>query len=246
MERERRPDENATGSELFNTDDAVELYTERVTDATLFPQERKVVERYFTDTDGSVLDVGCGVGRVSALLHERGFDVTGIDVSEPLVEKARSLFPDIDFRVADVRNTTFDSETFDYIVFSFYGLDYVLPKDERITALREIHRLLKPAGIVVFSSHNSWHPLIPLSIPDLLRAIKDVWDLYLRGENRGRLLSRYKVESVPLGEVEIYLSNPIHQWLQLRRCEFTPINVVGQHDGFRRFFERHPHYVAKK
>lgn len=246
MERERRPDENATSSELFNTDDAVELYTERVTDATLFPQERKAVERYFTDTDGSVLDVGCGVGRVSSLLHERGFDVTGIDVSEPLVENARSLFPDIDFRVADIRNAPFESETFDYVVFSFYGLDYVLPEAERITALREIYRLLKPAGIVMFSSHNSWHPLVPLSVSDLLQAIKDVWVLYLRGKSRERLLSRYKIESVPLGEVEIYLSNPIHQWLQLRKCGFTPLDVVGQHDGLRRFFERHPHYVAKK
>lgn len=62
------------------------------------------------------------------LLHERGFDVIGIHISEPLVEKARSLFPGIDFRVEDIRDTSFDPAAFDYVIFSFFGLNYVLPK----------------------------------------------------------------------------------------------------------------------
>lgn len=128
MNRERTGSEEDKG--LFTTDDAVDLYTERIHNPKLFPEEQKVVERYFTDTGGSVLDVGCGVGRLSHLLHERGFDVTGIDVSRPLVEKAQLLFSEIDFQVEDIRNTSFDSETFDYVVFSFFGLDYILPKIE--------------------------------------------------------------------------------------------------------------------
>ena len=246
MNRERGTDGSTNSGGLFTTDDAVELYTERIRDPTLFPAEQKAVERYFTEPDASVLDIGCGVGRVSSLLHERGFDVTGIDVSEPLVEKARSLFPEIDFRVADVKDLSFDSATFDYVVFSFYGLDYVLPKANRVKALREMYRVLKPGGIVVFSSHNSWHLLVPLSVSDLRRVASDVVDLYLRKKNHRRHFSRYKIESVPLGEVEIYLSNPVHQWLQLRKCGFTLLDVVGRRDGLLRFFERDPHYAAKK
>lgn len=246
MRREASVDGGADSGGLFATDDAVDLYAERVRDPELFPQERTAVERYFTDDGASVLDIGCGAGRVSHLLHERGFDVTGVDVSEPLVAEARSRFPGIEFRVEDVRDASFASNSFEYAVFSFYGLDYVLPESERVRALREIRRVLKPSGVVVFSSHNSWHPLVPLSARDLRRAANDVIDLYLREENRGRLLSRYKVESVPLGDVEIYLSNPVHQWLQLRKCGFTPLDVVGRRDGLGRFFERDPHYVAKK
>lgn len=246
MNRSRNIDGSANGDGLFTTEDAVELYTERIEDPELFPQERKAVERYFTDTNASVLDVGCGVGRVSHLLHERGFNVTGIDVSEQLVENGQSLFPEIDFCISDIRDTPFDSEMFDYVVFSFYGLDYILPKAERIKALREIQRILKPAGIVVFSSHNSWHPLLPLSIRDLCSATMDVVDLYFRKKNHDRIFSRYKIENVPLGQVEIYLSNPIHQFLQLRKCGLTPIDIVGERDGVLRFFERAPHYIAKK
>lgn len=246
MEHEPHADGSAESGGLFTTEDAVELYTERIEDPRLFPQEKKVVERYFADTDASVLDVGCGTGRLSHVLHERGFDVTGIDVSEPLVEKAQSLFPEIDFRVADVRDTAFDSASFDYVVFSFYGLDYILPKAGRVKALGEMYRVLKPAGIVMLSTHNSWHPLVPLSASDLRRAAGDLTDLYLREKNRERLFSRYKFESVPLGEVEIYLSNPIHHWLQFRKCGFTLLDIVGKRDGVRRLFERNLHYVAKK
>jgi len=231
---------------LFTNDDAIELYRKRISDPELFPQEQKAIERYFTDTNTSVLDIGCGVGRVSYLLHERGFDVTGIDISEPLVEEARSLFPEIDFHIVDIRDTNFNSEAFDYATFSWFGLDYVLPKAKRIEVLREIQRVLKPSGILIFSSHNSWHPLLPFSVNNLRRAVADVVDLYFQEKNRSRIFSRYKIESVPLGEVEIYLSNPVHQWLQLRKCGFTPIDVVGERDGILRFFERDPHYVAKK
>lgn len=241
-----RTDRRMNGKHLFLTEAAVELYSERMEDPRLFPQEEKAVDQYFTDFRGSVLDVGCGVGRVSALLNERGFDVTGIDVSEPLVEKARSLFPELEFRVGDIRNTDFRSQSFDYIVFSFFGLDYILPKIERIAALREMYRLLKPAGILLFSTHNSWHPFVPLSLRDLGLGLKDIFDLYVREKNHGHYISRYKIERVTLGDVEIYLSNPIHQWIQLRKCGFTPIDVIGKNEGISRFFERHTHYVAKK
>ncbi len=246
MSDSKRFDGSLDDDGLFSTAEAVDLYTERIEDASLFPQERKAVERYFTDPDGSVLDVGCGVGRVASQLHERSFDVTGIDLSEPLVETAQELFPEIDFRTADIRATEFDSQSFDYIVFSFFGLDYLLPKASRVEALREMHRLLKPSGILVFSTHNSLHPLVPLSLRNFGLGLKDVVDLYLKKKNRGRLFSRYKIESVTLGDVEMYLSNPIHQNRQLRRCGFTPLDVIGETDGLARYFERDPHFVAKK
>lgn len=231
---------------LFATEDAVDLYTERIQDATLFPQEQKAVDRYFTEPNAAVLDVGCGVGRVASLLEDRGFEVTGIDVSEPLVERARSLFPQTEFRVEDVRDTSFDSRSFEYVVFSYYGLDYLLPKAERIKALQEIRRVLKPAGVLVFSTHNSWRPIIPHSLSELSRAARDVLDLYRRSNDHDRIYSRQKTDHVPLGEIEIYVSDPIHQWLQLRHCGFTPLDVVGKRDNALRFLERQPHYVAKK
>lgn len=243
--RDRDAGAHAGDSRFFARDEAVDLYLDRIEDPELFPAEETAVERYFTEEGASVLDVGCGVGRVASLLDDRGFDVTGIDASEPFVEEARSLFPTIDFHAGDVRDTPFEADAFDYAVFSFFGLDYVLPRSERERALREVRRVLKPGGRFVFSTHNSWHPLVPTSARNVLSCARDVVDLYLRPKNHDRLLSRYKVERVPLGDVEIYLSNPAHQFQQLRACGFTPLDVVGESDGPLRFFERQPHFVAE-
>lgn len=243
---ENAPDDAERSDRFFETEDAIELYLERIDDPEFSPEEEKAIDRYFTDIDAAVLDIGCGVGRVSSLLHERGYDVTGVDVSKPFVEHARSLFPEIEFCKMDITNVSFRSKTFDYAIFSWFGLDYILPKSERVEALREIHRILKPSGIVVFSTHNSWHPLVPRSPRDLLSCVYDVFDLYIRKKNHGRLFSRYKIERVPLGDVGVYLSNPVHQWLQFRKCGLTLLDVVGREDGFLRFFEREACFVAKK
>lgn len=232
--------------ELFTTPEAVNLYTRRLQNSSLFPGEKKAIDRYFIDTDATVLDVGCGTGRVSSILHERGFDVVGIDISEPLVRTARSIHSEIEFLVEDIRDTSFDTATFEYVIFSYFGIDYQISEAARREALREIRRLLKPSGVLVYSTHNSWHPLLPLSLRDLAMAAKDVVNLYLRGKNRRRIGSRYKFERVTLGELEIYLANPVHHWIQLRKCGFTPLDVIGKRDDRLRFFERQPHFVAKK
>jgi SAM-dependent methyltransferase len=94
----------------------------------------------------------------------------GIDYSEAMVGACRKKFPNLDFMIADACDlSAFEDSSFDAIVFSFNGLDCVVPDEKRLRCLRECWRVLRPAGLLVFSSHN------PLSI--LVRAD---WD-------RGRL-----------------------------------------------------------
>lgn len=228
--------------EIYTSEEAIELYSDRAKEMELFPQERKAVDRYFRQSNASVLDVGCGAGRVAHLLDQRGFDVTGIDISEPLIEDAKKQFPDVDFRVADISDSELPTQAFDYIIFSYFGLDYVLPKERRLRALRELYRVLKPGGILVFSSHNSWNHIGSTVRGDWAH----VKDLYLARRNWRRLFSRTKIERIDEGDIEIYVSNPIHQWLQLGTCGFTLLDVIGQREGFTRFFARQPYYVAKK
>lgn len=233
--------DDATGVELFDAEEAVGRYADQVGSHGLFPAERKAIDRYFADEGGRVLDVGCGVGRVADGLSGMGYDVTGIDTSERMVERARSLFPDLEFRVADAADTGLPAESFDYAVFSYFGLDYIHPERRRLAALRELHRVLAPGGVLVFSSHNTWYAL-----PAALLARDYLRDLYLRPANRSRLFSRRKLQSVPLGELEVYLTNPIHQRRQLRATGFDPLAVLGKRAGPLRYFEVQPHYVARK
>lgn len=61
--------------------------------------EADFVERF---SPSSVLDAGCGTGRVAIELTGRGYDVVGIDRDASMIATARELAPHIDFRIEDV------------------------------------------------------------------------------------------------------------------------------------------------
>lgn len=226
--------------ETFSSTESVDLYNERATDG-LFPQERKAVERHFTEPGASVLDLGCGTGRATQPLSARGFDVTGVDLSKPMVDEARSIYPRLDFTVGDATDLHFRDGVFDHVLFTYYGLDYIHPEPERIRAMQEIHRVLKPGGTFVFSSHNWWN--VPLSV---LYRRWGALELLLGRENVLDPRARYSTVAVIPGETTVYLSSPIRQGRQLEACGFELIDIVGKRDTALRYLEVAPHYVARK
>lgn len=104
--------------------------------------------------DKDVLDIGCGGGRTTFFLHQRAATYLGVDYSEAMVEACRMRYPKTNFLCCDVRAmNALKSGSFDFVLFSFNGIDYISHND-RINSLREISRVLKPGGIFVFSTHN--------------------------------------------------------------------------------------------
>jgi ubiquinone/menaquinone biosynthesis C-methylase UbiE len=90
----------------------------------------------------SVLDDGCGEGRLARMLAARGHEVTGVDGSPTLVRHAREADPSGTYDVADVRSLPFDDASFDCVV-SFMVLQDV---DDHTTAIREAARVLRRGG----------------------------------------------------------------------------------------------------
>jgi SAM-dependent methyltransferase len=107
---------------------------------------------------GNVLDMGIGGGRTTGYLVKRCHKYTGIDYSQRFVEFVKKKYPDQDLRIADARDLSqFEDNSFDFVNFSFNGIDYVdLAGRQKI--LSEIHRVLKPGGLFFFSTHNQLHP----------------------------------------------------------------------------------------
>jgi ubiquinone/menaquinone biosynthesis C-methylase UbiE len=104
-----------------------------------------------------VLDIGCGSGRTTAILKNLSSDYIGLDYSLEMVESCRKRFESVRFIHGDVRNMNeFKDEEFDYVMFSFNGLDSINHED-RLKGLREIRTVLKQDGLFVFSSHNRNH-----------------------------------------------------------------------------------------
>lgn len=135
----------------FESQDRVDAY-----DALegLTPAEAALVQRW-VPRSSRILDLGVGTGRTYSDLAGRAADYVGVDYSEAMVEAARRRFPGGRFEVGDAADLSrFDDRSFDVVVFSYNGLDYVHPFERRQRALAEIHRVLSPGGVLVMSTHN--------------------------------------------------------------------------------------------
>jgi SAM-dependent methyltransferase len=74
----------------------------------------------------TVLDAGCGTGRVAIELHRRGLDVVGVDISPEMLATARRAAPALDWHVADL--ATLDlGRSFDAVVLAGNVVHFVAP-----------------------------------------------------------------------------------------------------------------------
>ena len=91
-----------------------------------------------------VLDVGSGTGHLTARIANVGASVVGIDSSPEMIERAQAIYPEIDFRCADIRSFV-TSQPFD-AVFSNATLHWV--GEPKLTSFR-IREALSPGGRLV-------------------------------------------------------------------------------------------------
>lgn len=119
----------------------------------LLPEEEYLFPKYYKTGD-SVLDLACGLGRTTLLLHEMGLGVRGVDSSDVFVEVAKRRLPYLNLRVGSYDHIEEADSSFCHVLVSYNGIDHAYPVSQRVTALHECARVLKPGGTFIFSSHN--------------------------------------------------------------------------------------------
>ncbi|MFK4997805.1 class I SAM-dependent methyltransferase [Bacillus sp. N9] len=101
----------------------------------------------YIPTGSKIADIGCGDGYGSKLLHDRGYDVVGIDLSEEMIRIAkRQQKEHLTFQTADVQSIPYDDGTFDGVM-SINCLEWT---KSPLEALNEIHRIIKVGGFACF------------------------------------------------------------------------------------------------
>jgi ubiquinone/menaquinone biosynthesis C-methylase UbiE len=120
----------------------------------LTPCERSLFDLWIKP-GSSVLDLGVGGGRTTPHLSRLASRYVGVDYASEMIGMCRKKYPDLEFIEAEASNlSALESSSFDAIVIAFNGLDYVIPAENRALCCRECYRLLKPEGVLIFSSHN--------------------------------------------------------------------------------------------
>ncbi len=131
-----------------SADAYVELVGTEISAATEAPLDHAVLTT-FVDlvADGTsvrVADVGCGPGRVAALLAGLGLDVVGLDVSLGMLAAARAAHPDIEFEEGRLDHLPIDKGSLAGVV-CWYSIIYT-PPDRLGDAFAELERVLRPGG----------------------------------------------------------------------------------------------------
>lgn len=115
------------------------------------------------DKGCKILDVGCGTGRHAVELARRGYSVTGADLSENMLDKARKKAAEagvkIDFIKADARNLPFQDE-FDLVIMICEGAFPLMESDQmNFQILESAARSLNVKGKLIFTTLNGLYPL---------------------------------------------------------------------------------------
>jgi SAM-dependent methyltransferase len=109
---------------------------------------RVVLEAVCPERSGrSLLDFGCGVGRLAPLMRDLGFDYLGVDLSPVAIDQARTAHPSAAFEVADI--VSFRTERrFDVIVV-WSVLLHLVRDDDWTAALHNLANALADQGRIV-------------------------------------------------------------------------------------------------
>ena len=142
----------------FESESAVTEYSNAASNLGLWRSEEKIFTRVF-ESGASLLELGCGAGRIAFGLHELGYkNFLATDYSKAMIKEARRLAKlleySVPFRVADATDLEFEDNVFDGAIFGFNGLMQIPKKERREQALREVFRVIRPGAWFVFTTHD--------------------------------------------------------------------------------------------
>jgi len=128
------------------------MIDELVSDSWIGEFEGKLLDRFLLTTkllNPSILDIGCGNGKDTHYLRQKGAVLVGMDISSGMLREARKRVPEGIFYQMDMRNLGFSAAVFDGVWAN--GCIYHVPKIDFAQVLKEVLRVLGPLGTFSFN-----------------------------------------------------------------------------------------------
>ena len=112
-------------------------------------------------TPGPTLDVGCGTGRFTERVRDAGYDVTGTDYSQGMLDVMARLRPGIPGVQASGTDLPFPDDTFT-LTYCIAVMHHIADKDAVHQTLTEMVRVTRPGGRILIWDHNPRNPYWPI------------------------------------------------------------------------------------
>jgi ubiquinone/menaquinone biosynthesis C-methylase UbiE len=227
----------------------VDHYRRATANLGLWNSEEIVFRRVF-QTDDRLLELGTGTGRIAIGLEEIGYrHVLGMELSKEMVREARRigklLESSVSFVQGDATRMKFEDDLFDGAIFGFNGLMQIPGREQRIQAMREIRRVVRPGGAFVFTTHDRHSP----RFRKFWQAEQRRWD---RGEQQPELLEfGDRWEETDLGSLYIHVPTPeeVREQLQAAgwKCEWDRLRsaIANEPMAIREFSDECRFWLAR-
>ncbi|MEO0275233.1 MAG: class I SAM-dependent methyltransferase [candidate division WOR-3 bacterium] len=130
-----------------------------------------------------ILDIACGTGEEIVYLCEMGFDITGVDISESMLEIAKRKLKgkkNVRLLKMDMRELNLN-EKFDAVFSFFDSMNYLLTIEDMERCFKGVYNVLKNNGIFIFDMNTYY-------------SLKEIWDNSTTIKERGNVYSIWKNE----------------------------------------------------
>ncbi len=180
-----------------------------------------------------ILDVPCGIGRISHFLSKKGFDVVGVDISEKMIRTASENTSKVSFKIGDMRylKDLFNDEKFDIAININNSLGYY-NEEEDVKILEQLREVTKNLVIInldnrdytIYNKPSEYYTYAP---PYLVLS-KEIFD-----PTTSRLVVKrtYFMDDKEVGKIEysqrLY---SLHEVLAiLKKARLKPVEIVAGH-----------------